>query len=111
MNNHESYNNAAEKELKKYLSQKGESLKRLLVVEPSGCLIFVDVEEDKVSLKELQRLVDGYIELYPKRDTKFQYIVDEEGLLKNKPYNRLAKELFDVDVVGSLVLCPTGLFD
>ena len=83
----------------------------LLVIEPNGTLIYVDLEGDTASLKELQRLVGGYIEVYPKEDENFVFIVDEEGLIKHKPYNVLVKELFDIDVVGPLVLCHRSKFE
>lgn len=90
---------------------KGTMPKTLLVVNPSGVLIYIDVEGEGASLKELQYLVDGYIEVYPKEDDLFVYIVDEEGLLKKREYNQPAKDLFGVDVVGPLVLCPKRLFN
>ena len=109
MNHHNKSNAAIDKELENYLNNKGN--KQLLLVDPNNYLIYMDTEEEKASLKELQRLVDGYIELYPKEDENFLFIVDEEGILKNKPYNALAKQLFDIDVVGALVVCPKELFD
>ena len=109
MNHHNTKKAAIYKELEDYLKNKGN--KQLLLVDPNNYLLYMDTEEEKASLKELQRLVDGYIELYPKEDENFFFIVDEEGLIKNKPYNTLAKQLFDVDVVGPLVVCPKELFD
>lgn len=96
-------------ELRTYL--KGTNPKTLLTIEPNGVMIYVDIDEEEVSLEELQRLVGGYIELYPKDDERFVFIVDEEGLLKNRPFNHVAKELFDIDVVGTLVLCHKSVFN
>ena len=38
------------------------------------------------------------------------FLVDEEGLIKQKKFNDLAFELFGIDVVGNLVLCPKKHF-
>lgn len=94
--------------LRAYLN--GAQPKTLLTIEPNGVMIYVDVEEEEASLKELQTLVGGYIEVYPKDDDRFVFIVDEEGLLKDKEYNHLANQLFGIDVVGPLVVCPKELF-
>ena len=95
--------------LRQYLQ--GTQPNTLLAIEPNGVMIYVDTDEEKVTLEELQRLVGGYIELYPKDDDNFVFIVDEEGLLKDRQYNVLAKELFDIDVVGMLVLCHKNIFE
>ena len=42
------------------------------------------VIDNKNALKELQKLVGGLIEIYPKEDDKYLYIVDEEGICKSK---------------------------
>lgn len=65
-------------------------------------MVHIDINN---TLEELQKLVGGLIEVYPKEDDKFLYIVDEEGICKNKEYNALAKLIFDIDVVGDLVVC------
>lgn len=43
------------------------------------------------TLEELQTLVGGYIELLPR--LQIQILVDEEGLLKQKPVNREATRI------------------
>lgn len=45
----------------------------------------------KFTLQELQGYVGGYIELMP--GMPFQLVLDEEGLLKEKPYNVIATML------------------
>lgn len=69
-------------------------------------MVHIDINN---TLEELQKLVSGLIEIYPKEDDKFLYIVDEEGICKNKEYNALAKLIFDIDVVGDLVVCKKEL--
>ena len=44
---------------------------------------------EKISLEEVQALVDGYVELIH-LDGDNILLCDEEGLLKNKPINTLA---------------------
>lgn len=67
--------------------------------------------KENVAFKELQKWVGGFIEMYPLEDEKFYYIVDEEGLLKEKPYNELANDLFGIDVVGNLLVVPKQLMN
>lgn len=70
----------------------------------------------KVPLYQLQTLVDGPItfmtesnspngnEYFKYLSSKFSFVVNEEGLLHNLPYNQLAKDMFNLDVVGTLVI-------
>lgn len=55
-------------------------------------------------LDELQSLVGGYIEIV----NMYGHImvVDEEGLLKHKPYNHVASEMSGRRLVGDVVFCP-----
>ena len=62
--------------------------------------------DNKNTLKRITKVSwGGLIEIYPKEDRKYLYIVDEEGICKSKEYNMLAKLIFDIDVVGDLVVC------
>ena len=97
-----------EKKLSGFLN--GKHNKTMLVVEPNNTLIYIDIDNENVTLEELQRLVDGYIEIYPSNNKYYYYIVDEEGLLKNKPFNLLAKELINIDAVGTVVMIPKEFF-
>ena len=54
--------------------------------------------------------MDGYIELYPIENEHYHFIVDEEGFVKDKAPNELAYELFGIQVLGNLVLCPKENF-
>lgn len=66
--------------------------------------------KEEASLEKLQSIVEGYIELVPVQSKHFYFIVNEEGLLKKLPVNNQAKRLFDLDVVGNIVVCPRNLF-
>ena len=81
---------------------------KVLLVKTNCELDIVEIDI-KNTLKELQKLVGGLIEIYPKEDDKFFYVVDEEGICKNKEYNILAKTMFNIDVVGDLVVCVKEL--
>lgn len=64
------------------------------------------------TLEELQELVDGgLIEYYPHRIDGNIVIVNEEGLIKQMPYNKLAKLILGVDLVGPVLVSPTNLED
>jgi Domain of unknown function (DUF3846) len=85
---------------------------RLLKVD--GSIEPLDVPAAGLSLPDLQRLVDGFIEIVRLGEHEngglTVLIVDEEGRLKSKPVNPLATEIyraaagFDV-IVGDAVLC------
>ena len=95
-------------QLRLFLS--GNTKKKLLVITPYNDITFLEFDVDDVPLKDLQELVDGYIELYPIDNEYFHFIVDEEGYIKDKAPNELAYELFGVQVLGNLVLCPKENF-
>lgn len=81
---------------------------QLLTLTENGEIKFSEPMEE-AKLERLQKEVDGYIEIYPKRNDKFLFIVDEEGLLKHKFINELAMELFGIKAVGNVVVCPKNL--
>lgn len=82
---------------------------QILCINEDGECVFMFVNKEDI-LDVLQELVKGYIEMYPKQDRHFHYVVNEEGLLKHMKYNALVKELLDIDVVGPLVVVPKHLF-
>lgn len=84
--------------------------KELLLITPFNKLTFLKFDEDDVPLEKLQKLVGGYIELYPIENEYYHFIVDEEGLIKEKAPNELVAELFGIQVYGNLVLCPKENF-
>lgn len=96
--------------LRLFLSKKQSAMKKLLVITPANGLIYLEAVEKDIPLKKLQKLVGGYIELYPIKNEYYHFIVDEEGYIKGKPLNILALELFGIRVVGNLVLCQKENF-
>ncbi|MBO7085495.1 MAG: DUF3846 domain-containing protein [Bacilli bacterium] len=81
---------------------------KVLLLKTNCELEIVSIDINNV-LKELQKLVGGLIEVYPKEDGKYLYIVDEEGICKSKEYNMLAKLIFDINIVGDLIVCDKKL--
>ena len=57
------------------------------------------------TLKELQTLVGGWIEVVPQRIRPDKvYLCDEEGLLKGKEVNVSVTEIIDYTVVGDILI-------
>ena len=75
-------------------------------------ITFSDVH---MSLEKLQEIVGGYIRIVKLSDGRTM-IVDEEGLLKNKPLNKPATELAQPSIhsndyiVGNVVVLDKGVF-
>lgn len=63
------------------------------------------------TLKELQEAVGGYITLGCSILPGYLTVVDEEGLLKGLPFNKLAFKIFDCDYVGNVLICPEKIFE
>ena len=63
------------------------------------------------TLEELQGLVGGYIELAPRVFDDYLTVVDEEGLLKQKPFNNLSYKIFETDLVGNVLIVPKRIFE
>jgi hypothetical protein len=64
-----------------------------------------------LSLDQLQESVKGYIEIYPKKIPGHLAIVNEEGLLKDMAFNRLADLAFGIKAVGPVLVCPSHLIE
>lgn len=56
-------------------------------------------------LHELQKVVDGYIDVVRIPHSDWALIVDDEGLLKERPLNVLASLLAGQPIVGTVLLC------
>jgi len=67
------------------------------------------------SLKEMQDIVGGYIEIVFLRDKECM-VVNEEGKIKNLPINGAATEIIKnngiVDIImGDVLVCPTEMIE
>jgi len=79
-----------------------------IVIAPDGAVQNIAPPEDPeagYTLKQLQSYVDGIIEIvhFPNEEGRIA-IVNEEGILKNLPYNQAASQLVGCDLVGSVVI-------
>ena len=67
---------------------------------------------DGDSLHDLQRLVDGWIEIAPTvLPWPFRMVVNDEGLLRDLPVNPLASALYpgDTPICGNAVIMAEGI--
>lgn len=61
------------------------------------------ITDKRPTLKEAQDIVGGYVEMVIDND-KMQLMVDEEGLLKNLPFNPEASKMADRHIVGNALV-------
>ena len=68
----------------------------MLVMEQDGSVItyYFSEKKDKPNLKQLQKMVGGYIQVVELPEIEKQIVMDEEGKLKEKPVNPDATELY-----------------
>ncbi len=79
-----------------------------IVIAPDGSVTNISAPEDPevgYTLKQLQSYVGGLIEVvhFPNEEARIA-IVNEEGLLKNMPYNQAASQLVGQDLVGPVII-------
>ena len=86
------------------------NIHELIVITTDNIIYKKDLREGNLTLKEMQELIGGYIELYPYPNELYFVLVDEEGLLKNSEYNQLAKRYLNIDAFGTVVLYPKKYF-
>lgn len=65
------------------------------------------------SLKEVQAMIGGYVELVPSTLAmqNRRMLVDEDGLLKELPYNAIASRIAGRKIVGSVLLVTHAEFE
>lgn len=66
--------------------------------------------EEGFTLEECQKMVGGYIETFKCRDAFQIAICDEEGHLKNKPYNRVTSVVSGTHVCGDVMIIEEKYF-
>ncbi len=74
-------------------------------------LELVKPQGEYFTLEELQKAVNGYIELAPVVDEDYLTVVNEEGLLKGLPLNTLYLQLFGRRLVGNVLIVPRRIFE
>lgn len=82
-----------------------------LILYTNGRIEVIGQDEEELELEKLQKIVGGFIEIVNTRfRTDLTMVVDDEGLLKNKPLNPYATLLYGgvlsgAHIAGDAVLC------
>ena len=87
----------------------GNNTKEALLMSPDFKLKIIKPKVDKFTLKELQDLVEGYIEYYPTSNKNYNIIVNEEGLLMGLSLNKISSSVFGIHAVGNVLIVPKKL--
>lgn len=75
------------------------------LIAPNGVISFTQPANGKhFSLKELQEAVEGYIEIV-RLENDLIMVVNEEGRLRNLPFNESASALAKQSIVGRVLIC------
>lgn len=85
--------------------------KHALRFKEDGTVEMLKPKDKYFTLEELQTAVGGLIELYPSRFMNMLVVCDEEGLLKERPLNKIFANLSAIKLVGDVLLCPTEIFE
>lgn len=91
--------------------QSGIHSDKALLISTQGSINYVKPKKGTFELEEVQGCVQGYIEIYPIRIPSHIVVVNEEGVLRGMPYNRVAKLAFGIDAVGPVLVCPKRIFE
>lgn len=86
----------------------------IVVIAPNGKCTVETYAQGTVSdqLRQLQKLVGGYIQIVPYKYQDFIMIVDEEGVFKDTGLNRLATEATGgTPIMGTAVIAKTAVMD
>ena len=84
---------------------------KALVLKTDNSISFIKPNGTTLELDELQSNVKGYIEVYPLRIPGHIILVNEEGLIHNMEYNKLANQVFGIQAVGQVMICPEAIFE
>lgn len=82
-----------------------------LLIKTDGTIEIVKPKEKYFSLKELQKCVDGYIEIGQQVFEEYLTVVNEEGLLLKLPFNNLFYQLYGIKFYGNVLICPLNIFE
>lgn len=80
-----------------------------IVIKSDGTVCGFDFTDDVPSLEEMQTTVGGYIEPLYLPDGRVM-IMDEEGVIKNKPLNPEASVIAKRGIVGDVIVMSDSLF-
>jgi len=88
-----------------------ENKTKAMLLNTDNTITLVKPAADYFELAELQTYVQGLIEMYYKTWKENSIVCNEEGLLKDMEFNKLAKLILDVDLVGPVLVVPKHLLD
>lgn len=74
-------------------------------------VIVVKPDAEYFTLKELQKAVEGYIEIVASTYDGFVDVVNEEGHIKELYFNEIAYILTFKQYVGNVLICPIKILD
>lgn len=70
-----------------------------------GKIMITVFEDNQPTLQEAQKIVGGYVEMvHSPSEPDWQILVNEEGLLRDLPFNKEATELCGTGIVGPAIV-------
>jgi|TARA_X000001382_G_C3111505_1_gene160069 hypothetical protein len=76
-----------------------------LIKKETVMITVFDKKEDRPSLQKAQELVGGLVEIVRSPDNPtWQVLVNEEGLLRDLPFNEEASKICNTGIVGDVVI-------
>lgn len=88
-----------------------ENKSKAMLLNTDNTITLIKPASTYFSLTELQTYVQGLIEMYPTYWQDNFIVCNEEGLLKDMEYNKLAKLILGVDLVGPVLVVPRPLLE
>lgn len=82
-----------------------------ILFQADGTVRTVKPKDKYFTLKELQTLVGGLIELYPKRIHGHYVVCNEEGLILELEVNNIFRKYSGITLVGDVLVCPVKIFE
>lgn len=76
-----------------------------------GTVQSIKPKDKYFTLDELQGLVGGLIELYPRRINGHLLVCNEEGLILNLKKNQIFFAYSEIQLVGNVLVCPEEIFE
>ena len=88
-----------------------ETNSKAMLLNTDNTITLIKPKDEYFSLTELQTYVQGLIEMYPTYWNENFIVCNEEGLINEMEYNRLAKIILNVDLVGPVLVVPKKLIE
>ena len=88
-----------------------ETNSKAMLLNTDNTITLIKPKDEYFSLTELQTYVQGLIEMYPTYWNDNFIVCNEEGLINEMEYNRLAKIILNVDLVGPVLVVPKKLIE